>query len=259
MKLLYSAYKYLIHILRAKNSNGFGVHSPFLFYFTTHVIYEKHQFYAYRDIEKRRQAMLLSSGVVEITDFGTGVNRKAEVKKIASRSLKKPEYGQLFFRIVRFLNARTVFELGTSLGITTAYLAAPDKNINCYTFEGCRDIARLAEQNFETLHLDNIHLVKGNIDVTLPGILNENVSPDFIFIDANHCSDALFRYFELFLPHIHENTIVVVDDIYWSADMTNGWVQLKTHPKVTSSIDLFSVGILFFKPELYKKHYVMRF
>ena len=86
--------------------------------------------------------MLLSSDVVEITDFGTGANRKSEVKKIASRSLKQPEYGQLFFRIVRFLNAQTVFELGTSLGITTAYLAALDKNIKCYTFEGCSDIAR---------------------------------------------------------------------------------------------------------------------
>ncbi len=82
---------------------------------------------------------------------------------------------------------------------------------------------------------------------------------DVIFIDANHRSSAVLRYFELCLPHVHKNSIVIIDDIYWSDDMELAWQTIKNHPRATSTIDLFQMGIIFFNTDVNKMHYKMRY
>jgi hypothetical protein len=61
------------------------------------------------------------------------------------------------------------------------------------------------------------------------------------------------------LAKVHNGTILVVDDIYWSAEMEQAWERIKEHPRVTSTIDLFQLGIVFFNRDLHKKHYKMRY
>ena len=78
---------------------------------------------------------------------------------------------------------------------------------------------------------------------------------DFVLIDANHQSKAVLNYFELIIQHSSTNTILVIDDIYWSDDMEVAWETIKNHPKVTTTIDLFQLGIVFLKHDLHKKHY----
>jgi len=50
-----------------------------------------------------------------------------------------------------------------------------------------------------------------------------------------------------------------VDDIYWSSDMEKAWKSIQEDPRVTTTIDLFQLGIVFFNPDLHKNHYKMRF
>ena len=82
---------------------------------------------------------------------------------------------------------------------------------------------------------------------------------DFIFFDANHREEATIRYFEQCLPSINNETIFVFDDINWSEGMKQAWSQIKNHPSVTTSIDLFFLGIIFFRKELSKEDFVIRF
>jgi len=109
------------------------------------------------------------------------------------------------------------------------------------------------------LSLKNIEIVVGNIDEKLPSILEAVEKIDLIFFDANHRSDALINYFEQCISKIHNNTILIVDDIYWSKDMAQAWDAIKNHDKVRSTIDLFQIGIVFFNPDLPAKHYRMSY
>lgn len=259
MKYFRIVYKYLLHFFSARNSGGFGVHSPFMFQFTHFVLKEKHPFYVFETIEMIRSKLKKDNRVLNITDFGTGKDRSLTVATVASKSLKSDKYGKLLFRITYYLKARQVLELGTSLGITTSYLASSHSDINCISLEGCPQIANVARDNFNKLGLNNIKLVVGDINLTLAKVLEETDRLDLVFFDANHRSETVLRYFEQCLPKIHKNTVFIIDDIYWSEDMEKAWKLIKQHSSVTSTIDLFQLGIVFFNTDLYKKHYKMRY
>ena len=259
MKQIRIVYKYLQHFFTARHTGGHGVHSPFLFNFTNFVIYEKNPFYAYKAIEDIRKSLLKDKREIAVTDFGTGNNRQKTIKSIARRSLKEAKYGQLLFRIVNSFTCQNVLELGTSLGITTSYLASVSRKTSCTTIEGCAETAKVAADGFKKLGLDNVNQIIGNIDEILPDVLDDNTNLDFVFIDANHRYEPLMRYFEQILPNLNDNSVLIVDDLYWSAEMEKAWKSIKKHPKVSATIDLFQLGIVFFNPQLNKKDYKMRY
>lgn len=251
--------KYIIHFFSARNTRGFGVHSPFLFQFTRFVLLEKHSYYIFQQIENLRYSLKKDSRTINITDFGTGNNRTETISSIANKSLKSAKYGQLLFRMVHYFKAQNVLELGTSLGITTSYLAASSSEIECLSLEGCPEIATIAKENINKLALKNIRIVIGNIDNTLIDITNKTNKLDFVFIDANHQLQATLNYFGLCLTRVHPETVIVIDDIHYSKEMEKAWAEIKKCPQVTSTIDLFQLGIVFFNTDLHKKHYKMRY
>ena len=250
-------YKYFQHILTARWSYGFRVHSPFIFNFTKYVIYEKNPYYVFPPIEKRREELKRDNRIIGVTDFGTGKSGRRKVSDIANKSLKSAKFSQLLFRIAKESRAQTILELGTSLGITTAYLAAADRKAKCITMEGCPETAGIAQETFKKFGLSNIELMVGDINKNLPELLEDTEQLDLIFFDANHSSEAVLSYFEQCLGHIRKETILIVDDIYWSKDMESAWKEIKENDKVTATIDLFQLGIVFFNSDLHKKHYKM--
>ena len=247
--------KYIKFLTKARNTKGHGVHSPFVFDFLSNVIYTKNEFYVFNSIESIRKDLNQNHQELFIKDLGTGVDRKAMISNIARKSLQKRKYAQLFFRIIHQYRFQNILELGTSLGVTTAYLAANSGKTKCITLEGSPEIAAVARENFNKLNLNNIQIIEGNIDDTLTEALNLHEKVDFVLIDANHQSKAVLNYFELIIQHSSTNTILVIDDIYWSDDMEVAWETIKNHPKVTTTIDLFQLGIVFLKHDLHKKHY----
>ena len=149
-------------------------------------------------------------------------------------------------------------ELGTSLGISTMYMAAASSQESCITLEGCSETANVARDNFRQLGMNDILLIECNISDQLENILKEYGIQDFIFIDANHRYEALKQYFEICVSYTHKNSVIVVDDIYWSAGMEKAWDEIKNHPHVTTTIDIFHMGIVFVNPILSKKQYKVR-
>jgi len=252
-------YKFILHFLTARNTRGFGVHSPAVYHFTKFVLNNKGLYYIFPGIEKVRSSLKKDKRELNVVDYGTGENRRETVARIASRSLKQAKYGHLLYRLTLDMKARNILELGTSLGITTAYLAASSSKIRCVSLEGCPEIADVANENFKALNINNIKIVPGDITLTLVGVLDEFETLDVVFMDANHTQEAVLSYFEQILTKVHNNSVIVVDDIYWSADMEQAWKRIKEHPRVSSTIDLFQLGIVFFNTDLNKKHYKMRY
>lgn len=259
MNRLRLLYKYIIHFFSARNTQGHGVHSPFVFHFTNFVLNNKELYYIFPRIEAVRLNLLRDKRIINIQDFGTGNDRYTSVYNIARRSLKSEKYGQLLFRVANYLKAYNVLELGTSLGVTTAYLASSSSSIHCTSLEGCPQIAEIARDNFKVLGLKSVEVVVGNIDDTLADVLDKVADLDLIFLDANHRSESVLQYFNQCLSKVKNNAVMVIDDIYWSADMESAWKIIKESPEVTSTIDLFQIGIVFFNKDLHKTHYKMHY
>lgn len=254
------AFKYLRYWLTAANGKGHGVHSPFVFEFITRVLNDKRRFYAFDGIEKIRTQLLSNHSTIEIQDFGAGSRvaktNTRKISDIAKGSLKPAKYSQLLFRMIDYYGPSQIMELGTSLGITTAYLASANTNAKVTTFEGSATIAQIARQNHGSLGLANISLLEGNFDDQLPKWLAHNKKVDFAFIDGNHAYKPTIAYFEALLDVVEDHSILVFDDIHWSREMEAAWAQISAHPRVTLSIDLFFIGIVFFRKEFAQKQQV---
>jgi predicted O-methyltransferase YrrM len=254
------AVKYLRYLFTAANGKGHGVHSPFVFEFITRVLNDNRRFYAFDGIEKIRTQLLSDHTLIEIQDFGAGSrvakNNTRKISAVAKGSLKPAKYSQLLFRMIDYYGPTQIIELGTSLGITTAYLASANTNAKVTTFEGSATIAQIARQNHQLLGLTNIDLIEGNFDQQLPQWLAQNKSVDFAFIDGNHAFKPTMAYFESLLEVVHDHTILVFDDIHWSEEMEAAWAQISAHPRVTLSIDLFFIGLVFFRKEFAQKQQV---
>ncbi|OIP82108.1 MAG: hypothetical protein AUK44_08605 [Porphyromonadaceae bacterium CG2_30_38_12] len=249
--------KYGKHIVSARHTKGFGIHSPFLYNFTQHVIYDKNAYYIFKKIEQRRTFLANNSCYIMVRDFGTGKKVQRRINDIATKSAIRPQCGQVLFRLIQHLSLSKILELGTSFGISTAYIASNSNKNECITLEGCEQSAKIAQETFETLHLENVKILTGNINQTLVQAIEKLSSIDFVFIDANHTAVATIQYFEKLMPALSQNAVVVFDDIYWSKDMEYAWKTIKKHESVTATIDLFWMGIVFFKPTLQKINYKM--
>jgi Methyltransferase domain len=267
------AKKYLRYWLTAANGKGHGVHSPFVFDFIKFVLRDKKYYYCYGPIEQLRQQLLKTDDVIEVEDFGAGStviksNRRV-VKAMAKSSLKPKKFAQLLFRIVNhYLPAdgsqqsgpQTIVELGTSFGITTAYLASGNNKALVYTCEGAASIANIAQQNFNALGLSNTILLQGDFAKTLPVLLESLQQIDLAFVDGNHRKAPTLQYFEQLLPKTHATSILIFDDIHWSAEMEEAWQTIKAHPAVTLTIDLFFIGLVFVNTDFkVKQDFVVRF
>lgn len=256
--------RYLKYYITASNSKGHGMHSPFVFDFITKVLNDDRHFYAYGSIEDLRQLLLLDQKELLIEDFGAGSRVKKEntrkICDIAKSSLKPKKFGQLLFRIVDHYSPAVILELGTSLGITTTYMASAKEGSSVTTMEGAKTVAAVARNNFEKLHLSNIEMVEGNFDETLSPVVNKLRSIDLAFVDGNHRYEPTLRYYRELLPAMHEYSVLIFDDIHWSKEMEQAWEAIKADEAVTLSIDLFFIGLVFFRKEQkIKQHFTIRF
>lgn len=250
--------------MTSSNSKGHGIHSPFVFDFITKILNDKNQYGAYEEVEARRKNLLHDRSVLPIEDYGAGSpsssSSKRSVASIARKAVKSKKFGQLLFRIVKHYQPKTIIELGTSLGVTTSYLSMASPGSNLLTLEGSTAIAEVAKQSFKSLGRENIRLVEGNFDYTLPAVLYHLPAVDLAFIDGNHRREPTENYFRWLLAKSNDSSVFIFDDIHWSREMEQAWNNIKDHFLVRCSIDLFSIGIVFFKHEFREKqHFTIRY
>jgi predicted O-methyltransferase YrrM len=258
------ASKFLRYWVTAANGQGHGIHSPFVFDFITRVLNDQKVYYCYEKIESLRSALRANETILTIEDFGagsrTGSTKQRSIQSIAKTALKPKKFGQLLFRIANFYQPKNIVELGTSLGITSAYLASANKNATLFTMEGAKEVATVARDNFKTLDLQNIQLIQGNFDKTLQPVLANVQAVDLAFIDGNHRFEPTIDYFKKLLPYCHENSILIFDDVHWSSEMEEAWESIKAHESVLLTIDLFFIGLVFFRKDFkVKQHFSIRF
>jgi predicted O-methyltransferase YrrM len=196
---------------------------------------------------------------VEVVDLGSGGrNGHYPIRQIVRRSAVPPLVGQLLFRLVNHFQPKVIVELGSSLAISTLYLALARPEAKLIGFEGSPRLAELANLTCARL-APQAQVVPGPLEETLTPTLAQQAPLDFVFLDANHRLAPTLRYFETCLARAHEASVFVLDDIYWSNEMEQAWQAIKNHPQVTLTVDLFRLGLVFFRQKQPKQHFKLRF
>ena len=263
--LIKSYIKFLFH-----SKNEHGVHSPFVFDLVTKCFYDATKYPEYETLKSYRKSLLENKNTIEVTDFGVGSrvfkSNTREISKIAQTAGITPKNAELLFRIVYYFQPKSILEIGTSLGLATSALSLGNKNSNIITLEGCPNTMATAKKMFQVSSFkfpnNNVEFVNTEFNLYFENFKPEtlNLKPqifDLVYFDGNHSKKATLDYFEALLPTISNDSVWIFDDIHWSADMEEAWEIIKNHPKVSVTIDTFQWGIVFFRAEQEKEHFII--
>ena len=250
-------------LYKFKSKNKFGIHSPFIFEFVNKVLYEDGEYYSYQLIEKIRKHWLSSSSKLKVVDLGAGSKKfktnDRKIKAICRISVQPKKYGQLLFRIVNYFQPENIIELGTSLGITTAYLGSAAKHSTVFSIEGDPQTYKIAQKTIRLSKLENVKLINESFKNALPEVLGSIEKVDLVFIDGHHEKNATINYFENCLKKSHDGTVFIFDDINWTDGMKQAWMIIKDNPAVTATVDLHFLGIAFLHKGLKKEHFLVNY
>jgi predicted O-methyltransferase YrrM len=256
--------KYIHYYITASSGKGHGIHSPFIFDFVVNVLNDNRHFYSYDIIESLRRQLLDNKSLLTIEDFGagsvTGSTRQRTVASIAKHAAKNEKLCRLLFRIVDHYQPESILELGTSLGISSAYMASAAPGAKLITIEGASSVAELAIDHHQRLQIHNIRVISGRFEDVLPGVLHEIKTVDMAFVDGNHRFEPTKHYFDQLVSKVGSGSILIFDDIHWSEEMEDVWRVIKADERVVASIDLFFIGIVLFNPAFKSKQdFTIRF
>lgn len=263
MSQLHNIIDYIKYYAVAKSAHG--VHSPFVYKFITELLENTNEdYYQFKELAEVRNKLAKNNSVIEITDFGAGSkvfkDNKRKISGLVKHGTSKRKFSELYFKLINFTNSQYIVELGTSIGLNTLYLAKSNSKSTIYTLEGCPELAKFSKQLFEEYEAKNIHLINDTFEKAFPKLLNEIPKLDFLYVDGNHNYESTIHYFKLGLAKKHNHSVFVFDDINWNDEMKKAWEEIKNHPEVTLSLDLFSVGIVFFRKEQkQKEHFVLKY
>lgn len=231
----------------------FQIHSPLAAELTRLLLHDRRAYYVFSQARILRETLKRQSQSIVSGDLGAEsrampkanrtIGRIARFTAISERS------GKWLFRLVNWRKPQTMLELGTSLGISTLYQAAGAQKANFMSVEGRPELAIRAQQQMVLLGYSNVKIINGLFSETLPHVLSVMQTIDYLFIDGDHRYEPTLQYFETCLPFLHSQSVVVVADIYWSGEMERAWKSLRQHPRVSLSLDLFDLGILFFRTD----------
>jgi predicted O-methyltransferase YrrM len=242
---------------------GYGIHSPFVFDVVSRIFRNKIDTDIVCTIEKIRRRLITDKRSIVITDLGTGSEKfktnKRKVSDIARNSAVPRKYGYLLSNMAREFGNQFIVEFGTSFGISTMYMAAacPEAIIN--TMEGCPELSELARSNFKDAGLKNINVFTGSFDDIWAEAVSKSIKPGLIFIDGNHRKEPVLKYFNLMSAISDTNTVIIIDDIYCSGEMEEAWNEIKKSERVSVTIDIFRMGIVFFREGINSNNYIIRY
>lgn len=132
---------------------------------------------------------------------------------------------KLLFRVVRYFQPKTILEIGNSTEIDT---------------------------NIFSEEITTFEEFQKNI------LSNNNIAFDLVYFNQNESQKNMLAYFELLLPTITNDSVWIINDIHESIENENFWDIIKKHPKVKVTIDTFHFGMVFFRAEQEKEHFVIR-
>lgn len=246
----HSLLSYITYWFRAKTK--YRIHSPFVYHLVREVLEAKNPPQYRTALSAFRKALAQDENSINVTDFGAGSrvfnSTERPVKAIAKYAGISDTKALYLQKLVAHFKPKHILELGTSLGIASVAMSIAYPKALITSLEGCPNTAQKAQEYIARFHYSNIKIYVGEFAVQLPDIL-QKTHFDLIYFDGNHQKKPTLQYFEMCLAHAHKDSLFIFDDIHWSKEMEEAWHTIQTHPKTKVCIDLFHIGLVFFRTE----------
>jgi len=139
------------------------------------------------------------------------------------------------------------------------YMAAACTAAIVISVEGCPATSEIAKENFNEAGIKNIEVLTGAFDEVMPVLINSNNKPGLVFIDGNHRKEPVFKYFTQIAEISDTKTVIIIDDIYYSREMEEAWYEIKRYEKVSLTVDIYRMGIVFFREGINHHDYIIRY
>jgi predicted O-methyltransferase YrrM len=248
-----------------RSATRYSIHSPFLYDLVENVIRNGHISPGVRAVEDLRRKCLSSEEVILKTDYGKRGEDKGlaiypvSIASIARKSLMRRRHAVRLHNLARHLKATSILELGTSLGLTTAYMALANPGSQVLSLEGCPELCKRARVNLDVLGIKNAEVVEGKFEEQLEGTLARLGKVDLLLIDGDHRKESLLANLERCYPFLHNDSVVIIDDIHQDPEMEEAWEMVFRREEIRISLDFYFMGWLFFRKESSKEHFRLRY
>jgi predicted O-methyltransferase YrrM len=254
--MIHKIVSYLRFLFQGKTK--YSIQSPFVHNFIERVLDDREVYYSYLGMDYLKSKLVKDKTILEVDDMGAGSHFSSKnnitVKQISKTVVSSDLKAQALFKLVNLYQPKSIVELGTSLGLTTCYLANGKRNSKLTTVEGSKSIYEIAIKNFKKMGLQKINAINASFDEVLPLLIKEEKNLGVVFFDGNHTEQATLDYFRVCKANASHETIFIFDDIYWSKSMTLAWEKIISDPSISLSLDLFSFGVVFFLKNRPKQH-----
>ena len=233
---------------------GYGVHSPFVFDLITNVIEDKYAYYSYEKFNVVRKQLKEDIRKIKCK------NRRYTVKEVFRKFCFSKHEGRLLFRLANHFQSRTIYVVGCDLGLMPLYLNSWSKSTHCVVFETEQEPATIARNVVEKYSSALVEILytfnpedfnNSSFDLIVWGKQFSN-SPEE---KENNYSTFSIEAFNRLLPFIKKNSIMVISEINASRKNKDTWRKVCAANEVTVTLDLYSLGIVFFDPKLHRKTY----
>ncbi|MBC7650266.1 MAG: hypothetical protein H7101_00800 [Deinococcales bacterium] len=215
--------KYAKYWLTAANGKGHGIHSPFVFKFITDILNDDRFFYAFETIKP--------------------INYQQQYFK---------KYNQLLFKIVNYYQPKKVLSIDERISNTAFYLAQANNNSQIFCFENNPSQQKIDFKNNPESLLQNVFFLN-KLSVIKTNQYN------LVYINANNGEDLQY-YFQIILPQLTTQSVVIINNIHASKQLEANWCNIQHHASITLTIDLFQLGLIFFRPEnKVAQHFTIKF
>jgi predicted O-methyltransferase YrrM len=245
-----TAYK---RLLRRK---GYGIHSPFVYSIATKVIAERCPFYCFGEIEQLRDKFLADATRAPHSSSSRR-KRLNTIARIVAHEGIRPRKGELLFRLVNYLKPATVLQVGSTVGFSTLYLSSYRPDVKCVSIEKHAEYAAISSRVYAGVRNSIEHHV-GEYELLLPAVLDKIGEVDFVFFNTWRETNNRWL-FNSCLSYKGKHSVFVFEGISRNRDMRKFWKYICSHPDVSTTLDLFTMGIVFFDPNLSKRNYSIFF
>lgn len=228
--------------------------SPYLYSFILHILCKKptdKEFSKWAHVEALRSQLKKDNRLIIKTDLGAGSKVKPitrqKIRDIARSSVSNASKCKTLHNIAKYYNVKSVLELGSSLGISSAYLSMVDTVEYIISVEGDPEVYKIAQNHKLS---DKIRFLNERFD----SAINSQIGYfDMIIIDGDHQYASTLRYKNKCNNLLNNKGLLVFDDIYWSEGMKQAWNEIRSDDQFNVYIDLFYFGIVTHDPAIKEK------
>jgi hypothetical protein len=207
----------------------YKIHSPFVYEFMTKVLYDK--------------------GSNRDYDLILRISRLVDGKRFATRSRRKQ--ARFLYRLVRFMEPETVLSFGKVSALNTSALALGNLQTKVYLEQSNEFLETLS-----SMGVVNVNLIHPETDKEEE---LERCNTGFVLYGIEDFEEDTWNNLEDGMAQADEDTVLVFEGIHHNRRTEAAWEAIKASEGVTLTMDLYGMGLVFFREGIEKQDFVLKY